>query len=136
MTETLFVSTVIPAKPAALFEAWLDSQSHSQFTGSKAIIEPSVGGAFSAWDGYITGTTLELYPCEKIVQSWRTSEFPDGSPDSHLIITFEETKDGTLISLNHTGIPNGQAEDYKVGWEEYYFTPMKEYFAADADPAK
>ena len=87
-----------------------------------------VGGKFSAWDGYIFGTTLELTKNQRIVQAWRTSEFPDDAPDSHLEIVLKEVKGGTKIALTHTNMPADQIKSYRQGWEDFYFKPMKEYF--------
>jgi uncharacterized protein YndB with AHSA1/START domain len=128
MTESLKVSTVLPATPDQVFKAWLDSEAHGLFTGSKADITPHAGGCFTAWDGYIQGQTLEMEPYHRILQTWRTNEFPEGSQDSILEVLVEEVKGGTKITLVHTLIPDGQGEQYKQGWLDYYFTPMKEYF--------
>jgi activator of HSP90 ATPase len=114
--------------PEELYSAWLDSEMHSEMTGAGATIDPRVGGQHSAWDGYITGTTLELEPFRRIVQSWRTSQFPVEAPDSRVELLFEETEDGTLLTIVHTGIPEGQGDDYLTGWQDYYFDPMEEYF--------
>jgi activator of HSP90 ATPase len=43
-------------------------------------------------------------------------------------ILLERMKDGTRLTLRHSNIPEGQAESYKQGWEDFYFKPMKEYF--------
>ena len=96
-------------------------------TGSLAKVNGKVGGKFSAWDGYIFGTTLELTTDQHIVQAWRTSEFPDEAPDSHLEIDLKEVKGGTKITLTHTKIPEGQ-DSYRQGWEDFYFKPMRAYF--------
>jgi activator of HSP90 ATPase len=98
-------------------------------TGSTAKVEPRAGGTFTAWDGYITGKTLELKPYSRIVQAWRTSEFPDESPDSRLEIILEAAKKGTKLTLIHSKIPDDQADSYEGGWEDNYFKPMKEYFS-------
>jgi activator of HSP90 ATPase len=98
-------------------------------TGGSADIDPRVGGAHSAWDGYITGITLELEPDHRIVQSWRTSEFPADSPDSRLEITLETVSDGTRLTLRHSEIPTGQGASYESGWVENYFQPMAAYFS-------
>ena len=122
------VSAVIPAKPAEIYKAWLSSKGHSAMTGSAAKVTGKVGGKFSAWDGYIFGKTLELEPDHRIVQAWRTSEFPDDAPDSRLEVLLAEIKTGTKVTLTHTEIPEGQTDGYKQGWEDFYFKPMKEYF--------
>ncbi len=128
MTETIQCSTILTASPERIFKAWLDSQAHSAFTGSIAEIDPEIGGRFSAWDGYIEGTNLELEPFRRIVQAWRTTEFPENSPDSLLEVLLEAAEGGTRISLLHSQIPDGQGASYAQGWEQYYFEPMREYF--------
>jgi activator of HSP90 ATPase len=122
------LSAVIPAKPSEIYKAWLSSKGHSAMTGSAAKVTGRVGGKFSAWDGYIFGKTIELEPDRRIVQAWRTSEFPDDAPDSHLEVLLEETKTGTKVTFTHTEVPKGQADSYKQGWEDFYFKPMKEHF--------
>jgi activator of HSP90 ATPase len=67
-------------------------------------------------------------PFNHIVQSWRTDEFPAGSPDSQVEITIEPTCTGCQLTLVHTGIPDGQAQQYLQGWDEYYFRPLLNYF--------
>ena len=52
------VSGTIPASPHDIYEAWMSGEGHSAMTGADAEVDPSVGGAHSAWDGYITGRTL------------------------------------------------------------------------------
>ena len=128
MTESLKLSVVIPAKPKEIFRAWLDSKRHSEMTGSEARVEPRVEGVFTAWDGYIEGKTIELEPDRRIVQRWRTTDFPAGSPDSVVEIVLKSVEKGTKIVLTHTEIPDGQGDEYKVGWKEFYFDPMKQYF--------
>lgn len=129
MAEDLRLSTVLPASAERIYRAWLDSREHGALTGGLAEIAPEVGGKFTAWDGYIQGTTLALEPYRRILQSWRTTDFPEESPDSRLEVLFEEVEAGTRLTLLHSDIPEGQAEDYRQGWEDYYFTPMLAYFS-------
>lgn len=131
MPESLEISHVLPAPPSAIYQAWLNEDEHADMTGGDASIDPVVGGKFSAWDGYIRGTTLDLEPTKRIVQAWRTAHFPAGAPDSQVEVTLEAVGEGTLITLSHTNIPDGQREDCELGWVEYYFEPMLEYFGAE-----
>jgi uncharacterized protein YndB with AHSA1/START domain len=128
-TETVLVSEVIPATKERLYAAWLDSTEHSAFTADVAAIEPYVGGSHSTFSGYATGEVLALEPNRRIVQSWRSSDFPEGAADSRLEVTFEETAGGTMITLLHTGIPSGQSDQYRDSWLQYYLQRMKQYFA-------
>jgi uncharacterized protein YndB with AHSA1/START domain len=127
-TESILISEVIPASPQRIFSAWMDSAEHSAFTGEAATIVPTIGGEHSAGGGFIQGRTLELHEGSRIVQSWRTTEFPAESPDSRLEVTLEPTLGGTLVTLLHTDIPTGQGDRYKQGWNEYYLSRMKTYF--------
>jgi uncharacterized protein YndB with AHSA1/START domain len=129
MPYTYTLTTVIPATPQEIYEAWLDSVAHSEMTGGDASISGEVGAEFSAWDEYITGRNLELVPAERIVQSWRTDEYGDENEHSTVTITFEETDDGTLLTLVHSNVPDDQRAYEEGGWESNYFEPMKLYFA-------
>jgi uncharacterized protein YndB with AHSA1/START domain len=129
-TESLELSWTLPVPPGDIYRAWLDSKEHGQFTGSAAQVAPGVGGQFTAWDGYIQGTTLELEPDRRIVQAWRTKEFPKGSADSRLELLLEPAEEGTRVTLRHTEIPEGQGETYRKGWGEFYIRPMTRYFSA------
>ncbi len=129
MKDAFTISAVFPVPPARLFATWLSSKEHSAFTGSPAKISARVGGKFRAWDNYISGTTTRLVKDRKIVQRWRTTEFPDKSPDSILTVEFEKVKNGTKLTLTHQEIPEGQASEYRKGWQDFYFKPMRDYFS-------
>ena len=120
--------TVIPAAPAVVYRAWLDGKEHARMTGGPATGEPVVGAPHSAWDGYIRGRNLELEEARRILQSWRTTEFPEGAPDSRLEVLLHEDAGGTRVVLRHSEIPEGQGASYEEGWVEHYFEPMTEYF--------
>lgn len=126
------ISTKLPVNCETFFNAWLNSEKHSLFTGGKAKIVNTVGGKFSTWDGYITGTTIAIVPNKKIIQKWRTIEFPDDCSDSVLEILIEELAENrSKITLNHHHIPRGQGNNYKKGWREHYFEPMLEFFTLE-----
>ena len=101
-------------------------------TGGEAECGKNIGDTFTAWDRYIDGENLELKENEEIIQSWRTSEFDKNDEDSRLIIRLKEIKNGTELILIHSNIPEGQTQ-YKQGWEDHYFTPMKNYFKIKTD---
>ncbi len=131
MTYDFKLSCTLSATPQAVYDAWLDSAAHGAMTGGAATVDKRVGGAYSAWDGYIAGKTLELIPGKRIVQSWRTSEFAAGDPDSTITVELEQTEVGTRLSLTHSGVPDGQTSYENGGWQDNYFAPMKAYFARE-----
>jgi len=123
------LSIILPASVERIYSAWLTSEGHTLMTGSTARVDGQIGGEFSAWDGYIFGRTLELQPPHRILQAWRTSEFPEDVVDSRLEILLQPAEGGTQLTLIHTGIPEGQQESYRQGWQDFYFTPMRVYFS-------
>ena len=130
--DSFEVSAVLPATPESVYEAWLDGAQHAAFTGAAATGEATVGVRFTAWDGYIEGSNVELQPYARIVQRWRTAEFPAGAPDSTLVVVLEmEGTASTRITLRHTDIPAGQGESYRQGWLDHYFEPMRRHFSGE-----
>jgi activator of HSP90 ATPase len=113
------------AGPHEIYEALMDSEKHGHFTGGKASIDRVVGGKFNTFDGYSEGENLELVPDEKIVQTWRASDWPENHY-SHVTFSLEAIDGGTRLSFLQTGVPEAQCDDIAKGWQEYYWTPMKE----------
>ncbi|MCG8700734.1 MAG: SRPBCC domain-containing protein [Bacteroidales bacterium] len=128
MSESFEISTIIPSDKKTLYNAWISSERHSLFTGGAAEIDPSIGGEYTAWDKYIWGVTKELEPYDRIVQTWRTTEFAANDADSILEVLLEDHPEGTKLILKHSQIPVEQTERYKKGWDEHYFQPMIKYF--------
>jgi uncharacterized protein YndB with AHSA1/START domain len=140
VAEQLRMKTLIAATPRKVYEAWVDPRRHAAFTESRATGGMQVGDPFTAWEGYIQGVQLELVPGRRIVQSWRTSDFPAGTQDSRLEIALTSESGKTRLTLVQTNIPDGQAEQYRQGWIDFYFAPLKKYLkeaeAARKAPAK
>ncbi len=128
MSDSIKLSITLPVKPKKIYEAWLNSEKHSALSGGSAKIERKVGSNYSAWDGYITGQNILLHLNKRIVQSWRTTEFPEDSPDSQIEILLDNYKEGTKFTILHSNLPEGDGKKYRKGWKEHYFTPMKSYF--------
>jgi len=122
-------SQFIPyAKPIQVYRAFLNAKIHSEFTGSKATGKAQVGAKFTAWDGYISGKIVNLKSGKRIVQEWRTTEFPEKYPASRLDLSFKAKKGGTQIVMIHSRVPASQTSRYREGWLSAYWTPLKEYF--------
>jgi len=123
------LSVILPAQPVTVYRAWMSSEGHTAMTGATATVDPRKGGAFTAWDGYIAGRTVSLEPGQRIVQTWRTSEFADSDPDSEITVLLEPVEGGCLLTLLHFNVPDGQVGYEQGGWQESYFDPMTEYFS-------
>ncbi len=114
------------ASPERLYHALLDNKEFSAFSGRNATIDRTPGGAFSLFDGHITGRNIELVPNEKIVQAWRASDWPEGV---YSIAKFElQTRGtGTHLVFDQTGFPDGLHDHLSEGWQTNYWSLLKKY---------
>jgi uncharacterized protein YndB with AHSA1/START domain len=115
------------ASPHALYEALMDSAQHTAFSGNAAEISREVGGSFMAYAGYISGENVELLPDQKIVQRWRAMDWPE---DHFSLVTFVFTGQdfGTRLDFTHTDLPDGTEEEFRQGWIDNYWEPLKTFF--------
>lgn len=124
-TKNIDHEVLIRAAPEEVYDVLMDSRKHANFTGERATIRAKPGAAFSCYDGYITGITLELEPGKRIVQAWRARGWPEGH---YSIVTFAlSAKAGGKTELHFTqiGVP---AEDFSrknQGWRTHYWDPLK-----------
>src|SRR3990167_2626512 len=154
--KTIKQEVHIDATPEEVYEAYTDAKKHGEITGSKVVFEKKVGGRFSAWDDGLEGENLELVGGKKIVQKWRSEDWPKGhystltielfaaSPSS-VILGSETTpesdykrdsgqagmtksNEATRLVLTQENVPDDKASDIDDGWHQYYWEPMKEYF--------
>ncbi len=124
-TKTIRQSVTFKASPHEVYEAIMDSKKHSEFTGSLVHMSRNVGGEFSVYGGDIQGVNLELVPDQKIVQSWRYSDWPEGHY-SKATLSLNEASGGTILIFIQTGVPEKSYDDINQGWQDYYWGPMKE----------
>jgi len=126
---TIEQTVFFKATPEEVYDALLDARKHSEFTGSPATTSARTGATFTAWEGYIRGKNLDLVKGKKIVQEWKTTEWPDGYPVSRLELTLTAKKGGTELKMVHSKVPAEQVASYTSGWKSSYWNPLKEYFA-------
>ncbi len=125
MSKAIKQTVTFKTVPHAVYEALMDEKKHAAFTGGKAKISRKIGGKFTIYGGDIEGKNLELEPDQKIVQSWRYSDWPEGHY-SRATFSLEATEKGTRLTFTQTDVPDDKYEDIKQGWKDYYWGPMKE----------
>ena len=121
------LTTQIKATAKQIYKSWLSTQRHTKMIGSPSFVSDKVGETFTAGDGYISGSNIELEPYNRIVQFWRTKDFEGNEGDSQIEILLSEQGESTTLTLKHTNLSES-GEQYKTGWEDHYFKPMKQYF--------
>ena len=123
--KTIKQSTTFNTSPHHVYEALMDASKHAEFTGSPVSISRKVGEKFTVYDGDIEGVNLELIPDQKIVQSWRYSDWPEGHY-SRVTFSLKEVSDGTRLDFVQTDVPEEFYDDISQGWQDYYWEPMKQ----------
>ena|SRR6266404_6164204 len=132
MSRVIRQSVQLAASSDALFDTYLDRRGHAAVTGGKVTISARPGTRFAAFDGMITGRTLEVLPKRLIVQSWRSGGWQDNDPDSVLLLAFSDgRRRGTgRIDLIHVGVPDHDHDGVVKGWQSYYWRPWRAYLKA------
>ena len=129
MSDQIKMSLTLPVQPKVLYEAWLDSEKHSEFSEKNVSIEKKVGSTFFAEGGIVEGKILEIIRNRKITQTWNSEEFPEGSEETKVEISFEAVNDSTKMVIVHSNLPEGEGKKIRKEWRDKYFNKMKKYFS-------
>lgn len=128
MPKTVQQSVRFKASPERLFDIYMDSRKHSAATNAKAKLSRSVGGRFTAHNGYIRGKNLAIVRNRMMVQSWRGRDWKKTDMDSVLMLVFRRVPAGRgRIDMVHANVPDRWYSLIKRGWNEYYWKPWKAY---------
>lgn len=125
MSRTIQLAATLPALPDKLFDMYIDPVQHAAFTGAPVTISATVGAKFSAFNGVLSGTILQVVPKRLIVQSWRSPYWGANDIDSTLILTFYPDKDGGRIELTQVNVVDTDFAGVSQGWEKFYWTPWR-----------
>ena len=125
MAKIVKQSVVLPASPKELYAMYLSPRGHGAITGGKVQIGSRVGSAFRAFGGALRGRMLQTIPGRLIVQSWRSTAFRKGDPDSTLIIRFTPKGKQARVDLVHVNVPDHDYNGVSKGWKSYYWKPWR-----------
>jgi uncharacterized protein YndB with AHSA1/START domain len=124
MPKTIRQTVTINASPHAVYEALMDSRQHAAFSGRPARISRWPGGRFTAYGPYLSGVTRELVPDKKIVQFWRSKNWP-AFHYSTVTFALKKVKGGTRLAFTQVGVPDNDYKAKTRGWIKSYWEPMK-----------
>ena len=116
---------LIPATPADIYRALTNPLTIRLWTGDPAEMSTEPGSEFSLWDGNITGKNIAFEDDRKIVQQWYFGDQPE---DSIVTILLHAHKQGTSVELTQTNIPDEEYDDMVEGWDESYFSSLREFY--------
>ena len=99
MCKTIKQKVKFRLPPEQIYQLLSDSKLHSDLTGEKAVISKDVGGPFSTHNGHTSGVNVELVPGKRLVQAWRTVDFPIGAFSMASFVLTGTSDGGTQLVL-------------------------------------
>ncbi len=131
------LSMRLGARPDQVFPYLIEPDRYVRWQGIKAELDPRPGGVFRVWmdaNTIASGEYVEVEPPHRVVFTWGwegDQGIPPGS--TTVVVTLEADGEGTLLSLRHTGLPDGDASAmHDEGWR--YFTGRLVLVAVGSDP--
>jgi len=131
------LQVLLGAPPDEVFLYLTDAERYVRWQGVKAELDPRPGGVFRVWmdaDTVARGEFVEVDSPRRVVFSWGW-EGNDGVPPGSTTVelTLEADGDGTVLSLRHTGLPDGEAPAmHEEGWR--FFTTRLAAVVRGEDP--
>jgi uncharacterized protein YndB with AHSA1/START domain len=116
------VARTIPAPPGEVFDSWLNPKSPGTpwSENDELIFHPKIDGLFY-WliRGHAHyGRFTEIKRPGRIQHTW-VSPSTSGL-ESVVTLTFKKKKDGTLMTLTHSGLPNDKGgKGHEGGWNYF-----------------
>jgi len=106
-SKTLKFTRTIAAPPSEVYRAFTHATALRDWLSNAAQADPRPGGRlYLWWNGYhVYGEYLKLQPGKKVAFSWHGSQEPGGT---QVQVTFAAKKDGTVVTLTHSGIGAGR----------------------------
>jgi len=115
----------IKAEPSDVYSALTNPYTIELWTGYPAVMSTVPGSEFSLWEGDITGKNISFIQDKNIVQEWY---FGDQTEKSIVTITIRKEREESLVTVEHTNIPDDDFTDIADGWREYYFGAINNLF--------
>jgi uncharacterized protein YndB with AHSA1/START domain len=121
------VTRRIRAAPERVYRFFTDPDLWARWQGTSANVDPRPGGILQVamgpgGSGLAEGRFVELDPFERIVFTWGWASSPLSSlpPGSTLVtVHLHPDGDGTLVTLTHDALPQGERENHEAGWSLY-----------------
>jgi activator of HSP90 ATPase len=115
----------INAEPSDVYAALTNPYTIELWSGYPAQMSTEPGTEFSLWEGDITGKNLEFVQDKKVVQEWNFGEQVD---KSIVTITLVPDRENSLVTIEHSNIPDDEYKDISEGWGEYYIDAIISFF--------
>lgn len=133
-TSTLHLEPVFNTTAEQLYVTLLDPSRVVAWSRSMPIMKlfpQSEGNEYQLFGGSVTGSYLELETNERILQTWRLSDWKSGH-FAKMDIRFIQGAGETKVVVDISGIPVGEEDRVRNNFEEYYIKSIKITFGFGA----
>lgn len=123
--KTFYKEFSIDAEAEDIYSALTNPVTIELWSGHPAEMGSEPGSEFSLWEGDITGRILKLQPSKKVVQEWYFGEQQEMSVAT---IYIEQQQGCSLVTVEHTNIPDKDFANISEGWREYIMGAIQKFF--------
>jgi activator of HSP90 ATPase len=127
MCKTIKQKVKFKAPPKTVYDLLVDAKKHQAFTKQRAKLPKRIGARFSTYSGHCSGIIVDLAPGRRIVQAWRSRQFPAGIFSMATFNLKPVNGGGCELVLTHRGVPKDLIPGIERGWREFYWAKMKAY---------
>ncbi len=128
--NTIKQTYVIAATPEEVWEALTNPATIREWSGAAVEFPAEPGAPYSLWDGTICGTIVEIVPLQRLVQTWKPTNWQ--REDSVVRFTLVPEDGTTLVDLVHENVEESDYDDTNEGWDLYYLGAIKQMLEANA----
>jgi activator of HSP90 ATPase len=115
----------INAEPSDIYSALTNPFTIELWSGYPAVMSEEPGLEFSLWDGDIPGKNIEFVKDRKMVQEWYFGDQPEKSV---VTVSIRPDGDNSIVTVEHTNIPDEDFSEIAEGWKEYYIGAIIRFF--------
>jgi activator of HSP90 ATPase len=135
-TENIYQVILLKASPAQVFDALIDQDEHTSFTGKEAFIQPHEGGSLTICNGNQSGWITRLVKNKRIVLALTHKRFPAGHFSVVDIRLSREESGNTKLELNHIGVPEEAAGWATEAWKKVHWKPLSSHLQTKTQHAQ
>lgn len=136
-TNAVELQVRLNGPPEEVFLYLTEPERYVMWQGIKAELDPRPGGVYRVWmdaETVASGEFVEVDAARRVVFTWGWEGDQGVPPGSTTVeLTLEADGDGTVLSLRHSGLPDGEAAAlHEEGWR--HFTARLALAARGTDP--
>ncbi len=114
---------IINAPPEVVWQALTEPETISQWSGAPATFTAEPGEEYTLWDENVRGRVIEVVPLERLVQTWKPTNWNE--ENSVVTLTLTPSDGGTRVDLVHENVQDWDYDATTHGWDIYYLGAIK-----------